>query len=528
MLAITFTNKAAAEMKERVGELVGPVAQRMWVSTFHAACARILRREARCSATGVVHDLRPGRRACGSSTGCGAISTSIPSASRRGSCTRAISALKNELVLPDELTAERGRPARDRASPTSTPSTSAGSRRRRRSTSTTCSLLAVRLFREHPDALARWRTASSHVLVDEFQDTNLAQWEIVRMLTEEHRSIMAVGDQISAIYKFAGRTIRNMMRFEEAFPDATVIVLDQNYRSTQRILDAANAVIANNPSHRPKQLWTELGDGEQIVRYEAEDEHDEAAFVVGEIRRLVELGEYRYGDIAVFYRTNAQSRVVEESLVRSGMPYRVFGGVKFYDRREIKDALAYLRALVNPDDEVSWKRIVNTPKRGVGDTSIAKVDTYAQGCGRDVPRGAARARSTAGVTGRALGGIARPARSLDEIEVTPTRGVGATLEAVLDQTGYIAELEAERSIEAEGRHREPAGAGRGGAASSTSRSTAATSRGLGGIGGIGRRRDRRAGGGPPHGRGCASRRSSRACRSSPISTRPIPSRARSR
>ena len=233
-------------------------------------------------------------------------------------------------------------------------------------------MLAVRLFREQPATLARWRDRFRHVLVDEFQDTNLAQWELVRMLGEEHRSVMAVGDADQSIYKFRGADFRNLMRFEDTFPDATVVVLDQNYRSTQRILDAANAVIVNNPARRPKQLWTERGDGDPIVRYQGEDEHDEAGYVVREITRLTDEAGYRFGDVAVFYRTNVQSRVLEEQLVRAGVPYRVFGGVKFYDRREVKDALAYLRALVNPDDEVSWKRIVNTPRRGVGDTSVGE------------------------------------------------------------------------------------------------------------------------------------------------------------
>ncbi len=240
------------------------------------------------------------------------------------------------------------------------------------------------------------------------------------------------------------------MNFEDAFPDATIVVLDQNYRSTQRILEAANAVIANNASTRKKHLWTDKGLGEHIVRFQGDDEHDEAAFVVREIHRLVDAAEHRYGDIAVFYRTNAQSRVLEESLVRSGVPYRVFGGVKFYDRREIKDALAYLRALVNPDDEVSWKRIVNTPRRGVGDTSIAKIDAYAHGAGVTF-RAAASEAATAGVTGKALGGLRDLLDLMAEVEEEAPRGVGATLEAVLTRSGYLAELEAERSVESHGR-----------------------------------------------------------------------------
>jgi DNA helicase-2/ATP-dependent DNA helicase PcrA len=254
----------------------------------------------------------------------------------------------------------------------------------------------------------------------------------------------------NSIYAFRGADYRNMLRFEEAFPDATVVVLDQNYRSTQRILDAANAVIANNPSHRPKRLWSERGEGPTIVRYEADDEHDESAFVLGEIARLTDGADHRYGDVAVFYRTNAQSRVIEEQLVRAGVPYRVFGGVKFYDRREIKDALAYLRALVNPDDEVSWKRIVNTPKRGVGDTSVRRVDSLAKGAGITFREALARS-SEAGVSGRATGAIDELLDLFTELEDSAERGVGAVLEDVLDKTGYIAELEAERSIEAQGR-----------------------------------------------------------------------------
>ncbi|HEX9505059.1 MAG TPA: 3'-5' exonuclease, partial [Acidimicrobiia bacterium] len=254
----------------------------------------------------------------------------------------------------------------------------------------------------------------------------------------------------NSIYRFRGADHRNLIRFEEAFPESTVIVLEQNYRSSQRILDAANAVIANNTARHHKHLWTEQIGGELITRYHANDEHDEAAFVVHEISRLVDSENQRYGDIAVFYRTNAQSRVVEEALVRAGVPYRVVGGVKFYDRREVKDILAYLRALVNPDDEVSWRRVVNTPKRGVGDTSINKVAAYAQGAGvtfRDALGHAADAR----VAGKALGGIRELLELATELEAVSTAGVAATVEGVLDQTGYLATLEAERSIEARGR-----------------------------------------------------------------------------
>jgi DNA helicase-2/ATP-dependent DNA helicase PcrA len=254
----------------------------------------------------------------------------------------------------------------------------------------------------------------------------------------------------NSIYKFRGADFRNLMRFEEAFPEATVIVLEQNYRSTQRILDAANAVILNNAARRPKHLWTEQVGGELITRYHAQDEHDEAAYLAHEIARLTDTEGYGFSDLAVFYRTNAQSRVIEETLVRAGHPYRVVGGVRFYDRREVKDSLAYLRALVNPDDEVSWRRIVNVPKRGVGDTSVNKVSAYAQEHGMTF-RDALRRADAAGVSGKALGGIRDLLDILAEVEGAAGAGVAPVVQAVLEDTGYLAELEAERSIEAEAR-----------------------------------------------------------------------------
>jgi DNA helicase-2/ATP-dependent DNA helicase PcrA len=449
ILAITFTNKAAGEMRERVAELVGPVGRRMWVSTFHSACSRILRREAsllgyRSSFT--IYDQADAQRLTDW------VRRDLNLDPKRFPARQLhaqISSLKNELVLPAQCAEMASGPAERRIAEVYT------EYQRRLADASAVDfddllVLAVRLFREHPEALARYQQRFRHVLVDEFQDTNVAQWELVRMLTQEHRSIMVVGDDAQSVYRFRGADFRNLMRFEEAFPEATVVVLDQNYRSTQRILEAANAVIANNVTTRKKHLWTDKGEGEQITRYQGDDEHDEAQFVVREVHRLVDGAEFRYGDIAVFYRTNAQSRVLEEALVRSGVPYRVFGGVKFYDRREIKDALAYLRALVNPDDEVSWKRIVNTPRRGVGDTSVAKIDAYANGAGLTFRAAAANA-AAAGVHGKALGGLRELLDLITEVEEAAADGVGATLEAVLMRSGYLAELEAERSVEAHGR-----------------------------------------------------------------------------
>ncbi len=449
ILAITFTNKAAGEMKERVATLVGPVARRMWVSTFHSACARILRREAEkvgLKSSFSIYDQGDSVRLVDY------VRRDLNLDPKRfppRQLHARISALKNELVGPEQATGGAVTPAERKLAEVYTEY----QRRLRDACAADFDdllVLAVRLFREHPDALARWRHRFRYVLVDEFQDTNVAQWELVRMLAEEHRNVMVVGDQDQSVYRFRGADYRNLLRFEEAFPESSVIVLEQNYRSTQRILDAANAVIANNVARKPKHLWTEQIGGELITRYHAEDERDEAAFVTHEVGRLTDGADHRFRDIAVFYRTNAQSRVVEESLVRAGIPYRVVGGVKFYDRREVKDALAYLRALVNPDDEVSWKRVVNTPKRGVGDTSISRVDAYAQGAGVTF-RDALRAAGAAGVSGKALGGIHDLLELMGEFERVTSEGVAPTVEAILEQTGYLAELEAERTIEAQGR-----------------------------------------------------------------------------
>jgi DNA helicase II / ATP-dependent DNA helicase PcrA len=449
ILAITFTNKAADEMKERVGQLVGPVAQKMWVSTFHSACARILRREAAhlgLRSSFSIYDQSDAVRLTGY------ILRDLNLDPKRlppRQVHAAISAAKNELVSPTEML-ERALTPYDKKL------AEVYAEYQKRLTDASAldfdDLLtsAVNLFRRHPDVASQWRARFAHVLVDEFQDTNVAQWELVRSLAEEHRNIMVVGDADQAIYRFRGADFRNLMRFEEAFPDASVVMLEQNYRSTQTILDAANAVIANNAGRRPKHLWTDSVGGELICRYLGEDERDEALYLAREIHRLVEECPYRYGDLAVFYRTNAQSRVLEEVFVRSGIPYRVVGGVKFYDRKEVKDVLAYLRALANPDDEVSLKRIVNVPKRGVGDTSVSKIEAYA--AERNLTFGGALARAMdAGVSGKALGGIRVLLDVLEELADVSEYGVASVVEAVLERTGYLAELEAERSIEAAGR-----------------------------------------------------------------------------
>ncbi len=451
ILAITFTNKAADEMKQRTAALIGPVAQKMWVSTFHSACARILRYEAaalglRSSFT--IYDQSDAQRLV--SYVIRDMNLDVKRFAPR-KVLGAISSAKNEMLSPEAYAAVAFGPLEKK-----TAQIYAEYQKRLQDASALdfddLLVRAVELFRSNPVVLARWRARFLHVLIDEFQDTNAAQWELVRQLTEERRNVMVVGDADQSVYRFRGADFRNLLKFEDAFPEASVIVLEQNYRSSQVILDSANAVISNNTARRAKNLWTEKMGGELVTVYLGDDELDEARFVVGELTRLTDTEGHRFGDVAIFYRTNAQSRVLEEQLVRSGIPYRVYGGVKFYDRREVKDALAYLRVLTNPDDAVSFKRIVNSPKRGVGDTSVAKLEAYAQGSGLSMSE-SCRDALAAGIIGKAAGGLRELADVLDMLRACADdgRGVAAVLEKMLERTGYIAELEAERSVEAQGR-----------------------------------------------------------------------------
>jgi len=448
-LAITFTNKAAGEMKDRVATLVGPIASRMWVSTFHSACSRILRREAEhlgLRSSFSIYDQSDAVRL----TDYVRRDLNIdPKQFPPRRLHSRISAMKNELITPTQAQTDAYTPPEVRIA-----EVYAEYQRRLQLASAVdfddLLMLTVKLLRDNPEVRHRWQQRFTQVLVDEFQDTNMAQWEIVRLLTTEHRNIMVVGDHDQSVYGFRGADVRNLARFEEEFSETSVIVLDQNYRSTQNILDAANAVISNNAARTPKHLWTEQGGGELITRYQAEDERDEARFVAHEIKQLVDDSTSVLNDVAVFYRTNAQSRVVEEAFVNAGIPYQVVGGTKFYDRREIKDALAYLQALVNPDDEVSWRRVINTPKRGVGEASVAKVAAYATSTGITF-RAALDQAAAAGVGGRALSGIQDALKLIEELTADAEDGVGALIQCIGERTGYVAELEAERSIESEGR-----------------------------------------------------------------------------
>lgn len=449
ILAITFTNKAADEMKGRVGDLVGPVARKMWVSTFHSACVRILRRDGEAlgyPSSFTIYDQADARRLTGYVLRDMNLDTKkMPPRSVHAQ----ISAAKNDYVLVDDY-ADRAKGFTEQKLAEVYREYQARLLKAGAMDFDDILLQAAELFRRHPAVLDHYRQRFQHVLVDEYQDTNKVQNELVIQLAAEHRNITVVGDGDQSIYRFRGADIANILDFEKAFPDVTTIPLVQNYRSTQNVLDAANAVIANNMGRKPKDLWTEAGVGEPIVRFHAEDEHDEAQWVQRQIAGFHDSGDVRWGDMAVFYRTNAQARVIEEYLARGGIPYRVIGGTRFFDRREVKDALAYVKAVINPSDEVSIKRVVNEPKRGVGDTSIAKIDQWITGRGMTFLDGL-RHSDDAGVSGTAVKGIARFLDLLDDATERLDDGPGPLLEHLLEASGYLDELRNDGTIEAEGR-----------------------------------------------------------------------------
>ncbi|MCI0677644.1 MAG: DNA helicase PcrA [Actinobacteria bacterium] len=450
ILAITFTNKAADEMKQRVGALVGGVVRTMWVSTFHSACVRILRREAPrlgYRARFTIYDDADSLRLLRQ------VTKDLDLDPKRfpdKAMKAVISKAKNELVDYEsfadqgegffhETVADVYRLYQQRLLASSAMDFD------------DLLMITVELFAAFPDALANYQQRFRYVLVDEYQDTNRAQYMLVQQLTAAHRNLCVVGDSDQSIYRFRGADIRNIRDFEKDYPDARVIVLEQNYRSTETILEAANSVIANNTRRTPKNLWSDRGRGVPITRYEAEDEHDEAGFLADEVERLQAEG-YNLSDLAVFFRTNAMSRVIEEVFVRRGVPYTVVGSVRFYDRKEIKDALAYLRAIVNPDDEVSVKRVINEPRRGIGSTTVAHVDRFSQTEKITFFEGLRRANEIHQLNNRAQRQVLDFVALLDLLrERAEEGGVGAAVHAVLDDTGMVATLEMERTIEAMGR-----------------------------------------------------------------------------
>jgi DNA helicase-2/ATP-dependent DNA helicase PcrA len=449
ILAITFTNKAADEMKERIGALVGDVVKGMWVSTFHSACTRILRREAprlgyRSSFS--IYDDADSRRLI---TYCVRDLELDPKRFPPKGIRAQISNAKNELIdyetfarqgsgIYHEKVADVYRMYQQRLLEASAMDFD------------DLLMVTVELLTAFPDVLETYQNRFSHILVDEYQDTNHAQYVLVSKLAGNHRNLCVVGDSDQSIYAFRGADIRNILEFERDYPDARVVTLEQNYRSTEVILTAANAVIANNTARKPKNLWTDVGRGEPVVVYEGQDERDEAAFVAEEVGAL-EDGGTSLSDIAVFYRTNAQSRVIEEVFVRFGIPYQVIGGPKFYDRREIKDVIAYLRALVNPADTVALKRIVNVPKRGIGDTSVGHLDRAAEAAGTTFWDALVAAPENERLSTRARKQVGDFVELMRFLAEKAEAGPFAALDAIGTETGYLDELNREGSIEALGR-----------------------------------------------------------------------------
>jgi len=448
VIAITFTNKAAGEMKERVAALVGGRARLMWVSTFHSACVRILRAEhehAGLKSTFSIYDQDDSRRLMQ------LVARELDLDPKRyppRSLAAQVSNLKNELVDPDDFTGRARGPA-ERALAEAYQLYQRKLRESHALDFDDLIMTTVSLLQSVPAVTEKYRRRFRHVLVDEYQDTNHAQYMLIRELVGPQDAtdpppaeLCVVGDADQSIYAFRGATIRNILEFERDYPSARTILLEQNYRSTQTILTAANRVIDRNSERKPKRLWTDAGAGAQIVGYVADTEHAEADWVAREVAGLVEATEARPGDVAVFYRTNAQSRVFEEVFIRIGLPYKVVGGVRFYERKEVRDALAYLRAAINSDDTVSVRRILNTPRRGIGDRAQASIEALAT---RDrITFGAAlrRVADAPGMPARAVTAVADFVTLLDGVrEMAQASPPEEVLEALLQRSGYLAELE---------------------------------------------------------------------------------------
>ena len=451
IIAITFTNKAAGEMKERVAALVGNRARMMWVSTFHSACVRILRAEhahAGLKSTFSIYDADDSRRLMQ------LVARELDLDPKRHpprKLAAQVSNLKNELV--DAEAAQAG--AKTPESRTVAEAYVLYQQRLREAQALDFDDLimgTVHLLQSHPEVAEHYRRRFRHVLVDEYQDTNHAQYQLVKELVGATGELCVVGDADQSIYAFRGATIRNILEFERDYPDARTILLEQNYRSTQTILNAANAVINRNTERKPKNLWSDAGAGEQIVGYVADNEHAEADWVAREIDRLGDVGQARPGDVAVFYRTNAQSRVFEEIFIRLGLPYKVVGGVRFYERKEVRDALAYLRVIANPDDTVSVRRILNTPRRGIGERAVACLEALSSRDRVSFTVALRRAAEAPGMPPRSANSVAEFVALLDEMrEMSVVAPPEEVLDTVLRRSGYLDELEVSTDPQDEGR-----------------------------------------------------------------------------
>jgi DNA helicase-2/ATP-dependent DNA helicase PcrA len=451
ILAVTFTNRASAEMKERVEQLVGAAAHKVWISTFHSLAVQILRREAPYlpfDGDFVIYDAADQQTV---------IKHCIQELNvddrkfRPRGVLAEISTLKNELVSPHEY---RQLASNIREETIARLYELYQQKLLQQNALDFDDLLVqlVKLFRSEPSVLEKYRERFRYVMVDEYQDTNHVQYVLIHQLAGKHRNLCVVGDDDQSIYGWRGADIRNILDFEKDYPEAKVIKLEQNYRSTQRILAVANAVIANNRGRKPKELWTSNAVGDPIYFYQAFDERDEAQFVVETVQELVEKGEADFRDCAVFYRTNAQSRSFEEECIRANLPYRIFGGLRFYERKEIKDILAYLRLIANPADEVSLRRIINLPRRGIGETTIKRAEEVALQEGTSLALILREPEQVPDLGGRAVNAIC------DFFEMVDGWGrlngvvpLAELVERVLDESGYFSMLESENSTEAETR-----------------------------------------------------------------------------
>ncbi len=453
VLAITFTNKAAREMAQRVEELLGErIAKGMWILTFHSACVRILRREHKhlgLPSSFTIYDEGDTERLI--TNVLRDLNLDVKRFPPRA-MSAAIGKAKDHVLSAAEFTAGAGNFYEE----TIAKVYSAYEERKRAAGALDFDDLigeTVRLFREHPEVLEHYQERFRYVLIDEYQDTNRAQYELVNLLAAKYRNVCVVGDADQGVYSWRGATIQNLLDFERDYPDAVVFLMEQNYRSTSNILAVANALIEHNVQRKPKSLWTETESGELAVRFRADDEHEEALFVAEETHRLVDEEGFRYTDIAVFYRTNAQSRVLEDVFMRAGTPYRVVGGVRFYQRKEVKDVLAYLRLLVNPQDVVAARRVINTPKRGIGDATVAALEGFAAVEGVPFLEAARRVDEVASLAARAKGAVAGFVEIMDVLQAAFDSGAAPQrmVEAAATESGYLIELETERTVEAEGR-----------------------------------------------------------------------------
>ncbi|MDR0921508.1 MAG: DNA helicase PcrA [Lactobacillales bacterium] len=450
ILAITFTNKAAKEMRERVGNLLASGGNDVWVSTFHSMCVRILRRdvdfigynrnftiidagEQRTLMKRILKELNVDPKKFDARTILGTISNA-----------------KNELITPEKYSQQEGNLYEQMVAKCYT-RYQKELRNNEAMDFDDLIMNTIRLFEKHPESLEYYQRKFQYIHVDEYQDTNHAQYTLVNMLAARFRNLCVVGDADQSIYGWRGADMENILDFEKDYPDAHVVLLEQNYRSTKQILDAANNVIQNNRNRRDKKLWTENADGEKIVYYRADNERDETQFIVGQIQKQVREKNRSYNDFAVLYRTNAQSRVMEESLLKSNIPYAMVGGHKFYERKEIKDIVAYLNILANPRDGISFERVVNSPKRGIGLTSVEKLRTFAEIHDFSLLEAAENA-TLANVTGKARKELTTFGELIQNLrKMIPFISVTELVEEVLDRTGYKADLIRQNSLESQTR-----------------------------------------------------------------------------